>query len=194
MNFRTIFTAFGVALMLFGCGLLLVAYRVRSANVNIQSSPAAVVQQVEIPALQPTIKQGRPITLKVDDVQIKNDVIDGYFNAKSGQWTLTKDKVQFATITRQPNNEQGLTFLYGHNRKEVFSRLKNVKPGSIATVTTDNGLRFTYKFISSTVVKPTDVSIFDYNGAPILVIQTCTGLFYENRQLFTFEFVGVENA
>jgi hypothetical protein len=34
---------------------------------------------------------------------------------------------------------------------------------------------------------PTDATLFEYKGKPILTIQTCSGVWYQNRQLFTFD-------
>lgn len=195
MKIGTIINIVGATLLVFGTGLALYAFYVRSANANIQASPAPNAQHITVnKPLAPTVTQGKPVSLLIESVGISNPVIEGVFNYNTQEWTLTKDKVQFATMTRQPNNERGLTFMYGHARREVFSKLLRIKNGAIATVTTSNGYTFSYRYTGSATYKPTEITVFSYDGPPILVLQTCTGLFYENRRLFSFEFVGVTHA
>jgi len=74
----------------------------------------------------------------------------------------------------------------------VFSTLNRIKPGDEAIITTDNGHRFTYKFRAAYETNPSDDSLFHYQGSPILTVQTCSGLWYQNRQLFTFNFENVQ--
>lgn len=195
MKIGTIINIIGVTLIIFGTCLALYAFHVRSDNANTQASPMPNAQHSVVnKPLAPSVTQGKPVMLSIQSVGINNPVIEGVFDYDTQEWTLTRDKVQFATMTRQPNDERGLTFMYGHNRKEVFSNLLRIKHDAIATVTTANGYTFTYRFTDSATVKPTEITMFSYDGPPILVLQTCTGLFYENRQLFTFEFVGVTHA
>lgn len=180
-------------LIIVGMTILFLGALVRHTNASIQSQPPITAQNSEQPKATSVI-HGNPIELRIDDLGIKNEVIPGVFEARTQQWTLTTDKAQFAVMTHQPNDKGGLTFVYGHNRKEVFARLTKIQPGTLVTVTTDNNYLFTYRFTGSQTVKPEDVSVFAYEGPPKLVLQTCTGLFYQNRQLFSFEFVGVTNA
>jgi LPXTG-site transpeptidase (sortase) family protein len=193
VNRFKILNLIGGVLLVAGLAVALVGLQVRRSNTLVQAQPA-LTRMVQPAPLEPSAQTGEAVSLTVPSVGIKSPVIDGAFNAKSGQWTLTLDKVQFATMTQHPNDKQGLTFMYGHNRREVFNRLPAIQPGAVAEIKTSNGLTFRYRFVSSKVTKPNDVSIFSYDGKPILVLQTCTGLFYQNRQLFTFEFVGVDNA
>lgn len=133
---------------------------------------------------------GEPVKLDVPSVDISLDVIPGRYNTQTRQWTLTLDKAQFATLTPFPNNQEGNTLIYGHYRKGVFLNLPKVRPGDIAMVTTENGHRFYYRLTAMKIVKPDESDdIFKYRGGPILTLQTCTGLFYQNRELFIFTFV-----
>lgn len=177
-----------------GIGILLVGAQVRSSNAAQLAQPVTDQAITTQTPPRPTAKQGKPVTLTIPDLAISNPVIDGTYDHATRQWTLTDDKVQFATATQPPNDDSGLTFMYGHNRREVFTRLPRIKPGTLAYITTDNGYVFTYRFTSSAVTQEYDTSIFSYSGKPVLVLQTCVGLFYENRQLFTFELTGVDRA
>ncbi|HET7638857.1 MAG TPA: sortase [Ktedonobacteraceae bacterium] len=135
---------------------------------------------------------GHPVRFQLPALGIDLTVIDGHYNAVAGTWTLSNDKVQYATVTPQPNNKAGNTFLYGHNRPGVFKTLNKVKAGDEVILTTDNNLKFTYRFRGAVETNPNDDSLFHYSGAPILTVQTCSGLWYQNRQLFTFDLIKVE--
>jgi LPXTG-site transpeptidase (sortase) family protein len=104
-------------------------------------------------------------------------------------WTLSLSKVQYAVTTPEPNTTGGNTFIYGHYRKGVFATLHTIQAGAQAVVKTSNGHSFYYQLASERVTNPSDTSLFNYQGKPILTIQTCSGLFFQNRQLFTFDLV-----
>lgn len=184
----------GLLFVSLGIGVLLVGAYIRSNNATQLAQPITDQPVTQQAPPSPAAKQGKPMALTIPDLAINNPVIDGTYDQATRQWTLTDDKVQFATTTQPPNDASGLTFMYGHNRREVFTRLPQIKPGTLAHVTTDNGYVFTYRFTSSTVTQEYDTSIFGYSGKPVLVLQTCVGLFYEHRQLFTFELTGVDRA
>lgn len=132
---------------------------------------------------------GKPNRIVIPSLAIDLDVVDGYYNSGDRSWTLTGDKAQFATITSPANNKEGNTFIYGHNTKKVFAALPGIKPNAEVFVYTDTNHQFTYRFTSSYETSPQDSSLFTYRGAPRLTLQTCTGLWYQNRSLFTFELV-----
>ena len=191
MNKPYTFLVGGVILI--GVGLMLAIGPItelwRSKHVtNVSTSPFSVIANAS-PAVTapPALVSGEPVRIQIPALAIDLPVIDGYYNQNSKTWTLTKDKVQYATITPQPNNRQGNTFLYGHNRPGVFNTLSKIKPGDKVTVTTSNGHALTYIFRTAYETNPNDTSLFEYRGVPILTIQTCSGIWYQNRQLFTFD-------
>lgn len=136
--------------------------------------------------------EGKPVRLVVPSLGIDVPVADGFYNSRSQTWTLSNNKAHFATeMTPQPNNQGGNTFIYGHNRPEVFARLGKLKVGEKATVYTDNSHVFTYVYRSAHETNPNDDSLFHYEGPPIMTLQTCSGLWYQNRLLMTFDLVEV---
>ncbi|HSX31809.1 MAG TPA: sortase [Candidatus Saccharimonadales bacterium] len=146
-------------------------------------------------AAAPAPKQyiaGRPVQITIPSLGIDLPVIDGHYNAARQEWTLTGTKAQYAVMTALANNTAGNTFIYGHNKKGVFDTLNRIKLGDAVIVTTDNGHRFTYRFTGALETVPTDDSLFHYEGKPILTVQTCSGIWYQNRQLFTFDLERVE--
>ena len=158
----------------------------------VQDQPVVtktVVAQPSATRPTPSPLSGNARRLIIPSVNIDIAVVDGYYNQDSRTWTLTSDKAQFATPTRKPNNESGGTFIYGHNNRKVFSRLPDIKIGAMASIQTDNGHTFTYRYEKVDVVNPSDSGILAYTGPPILTVQTCTGFWYQNRSLFTFVLV-----
>ncbi len=145
---------------------------------------------------KPTTNQvkvtGFPISISIPGsrpaLNIYDQVIPGYYNKNSGQWTLSGKAAQFAVISSQPNNISGNTFIYGHYNPYVFAYLHLITPGTVATITTDNGYEFSYKFVNTYTVQPTDTNVLNYSGSPILTVQTCSGAFFQNRQMFVFSF------
>jgi len=178
-------------LILFGIGAFIMYREGQAAIVTPYSNHAAATQKAAVPS-GPSVVSGEPSELIIPSLGIDLQVTPGVYDAKTGKWTLTTDKVQYAVMTPQPNNQGGNTFMYGHYRRGVFATLHNIQPGSTAVVKTANGKTFTYKLDHVNVVTPEDsAGIFNYQGKPILTIQTCTGVFFQNRQLFTFNLEGV---
>ena len=175
----------GIALII--TGFYLWRLRINNEVVNAEPGPAPYNVKVAAPS-QATIA-GHPNHLNIPSLGMSLPIIDGFYNARTQQWTLTLDKVQYATITTPPNNSGGNTFIYGHYRSEVFARLHTIMIGAQAIINTDNNHKFTYQLEKVDVVPPTDDSLFFYQGSPILTIQTCTGTFFQNRQLFTFKLI-----
>lgn len=180
--------AIGLALVVIGGGL----FWLRDSNALSHAEPASPPVAATVwTASKPDIISGNPVSISLPSLDLNLPVINGTYNKTTQSWTLTNDKVQYATITPPPNNASGNTFLYGHYRKGVFATLHTIKPGDHIVITTDNGHVFTYAFTSSRETDPADDSVFAASSTPMLTIQTCSGLFFQNRQLFSFSLVGV---
>ncbi len=164
------------------------AYKLEKGSAVVASSTDTAPKPVHTPTNR---IEGKPVRLTITKLGIDLPVDEGYYNAKTQSWNLSLDKVQYAIISPMPNNELGSTFIYGHNRRGVLNSLYKVQPGTEAVLLTDNGHQFVYEFVNSYETSPSDSSIFNYRGAPILTIQTCSGFWYQNRQLFSFKFTRV---
>lgn len=163
---------------------------------EIITPPEAIslqLQQVSVqqPVPSEILKSGKPQQLVIAQAEIDIEVVDGLYDPETYEWTLSKDKAHYALMTPLANNQAGNTFIYGHNNKQVFTRLDKLTVGDEAVILTDNG-RFTYRLTQINEVNPDDVSLFEYRGPSILTIQTCSGSWYEKRKLFRFDFVTYE--
>jgi LPXTG-site transpeptidase (sortase) family protein len=165
-------------------GYFWVMSKLSVASADVLRVPAVAPK----PIPKPTLVTGSPKLLTIPSLGINLHIADGTYNQQTGEWALSWDKVHYALPTTIPNNESGNTLIYGHYKKGVLLTLHNVKAGEEAHITTDNGYRFVYKFQSAETVSPTDVSVFQYQGPSRLTIQTCSGRFMQNRQLYYFAF------
>ncbi len=197
MKKRLLWLITGLILIAVGVGLGLPSFlqaRESAAVPKVAASPFVTPSKPSTSNTEQTVAriEGKPVRIQIPSLKIDLPVIDGYHNVKAQTWTLTKNKVQYAVNTPLANNVEGNTFLYGHNRREVLHSLVKIKLGAEAIITTDNGHVFTYVFKGALETTPSDDSLFKYQGPPILTVQTCSGVWYQNRQLFTFDLKDVQ--
>ena len=158
-------------------------------------APAAQLQHQQVserPTEQKVVEiSGTPVRITIpSEWNLDLPVIPGVYDPSSDSWTLSGYKAQFATASEPANNVGGETFIYGHNNDYVFGALRHVTPtvGAEAFVYTNNGHEFAYTFQKTWSVGPYDVSTLNYQGPPVLLIQTCTGSFNELRTMYLFNF------
>jgi LPXTG-site transpeptidase (sortase) family protein len=148
----------------------------------------AIAQLPPVETLQEPI-QGTPQRIRIPAVQIDTAVGQGDFT--EGTWVSSPNHALFATVTSQLNTKEGNTLIYGHHLPHVFLRTDGLKVGDEAIVETDSEYSFVYRYTDSRVVKPTDVSVFEYHGEPRLTLLTCYGPFSGERRLMFFSLVKV---
>lgn len=149
------------------------------------SMPVPVVSVQE--AVKPVLS-GTPTQINFPAQALSVGVTAGYYDTARQEWTVSNDKAHYATVTSPPNNKSGNTFIYGHNRSEVFTKLLEAELGDTATITTENGFTFTYVLTGIHDTSPSDVSYLQPTEAPTLTVQTCSGPFYQYRRMLTFSF------
>ena len=159
-------------------------------------SPAPSIGQAAaltqpLTAAVPSGVTGKPTYFSIPSIGISLPVTDGAYDPATARWTLTRDKAQFALPSQQPNTVAGNTLIYGHNRSSVFASLAKVQPGAIAQVATDTGYVFTYNFDTTAALDPTDTSVFAYQGPARLTVQTCSGNYFQHRQMYYFHLLNV---
>ncbi len=155
---------------------------------------ATVLAQPSLPPPAPEVKviSGKPIKIVIPRLSLDLAIDDGFYNPADQTWTLSGYNAHFASVSSLANDRSGSTFIYGHNNKHVFGPLKSLAVGDQVQIFTENGHIFSYTYQSNENIKPDQVSIFDYQGPPILVIQTCSGSFNEWRQVFFLTFDKVQ--
>jgi LPXTG-site transpeptidase (sortase) family protein len=198
---KKIFFLVMISVVLIGAGVSVLRHqRINEVVTEAETVGVDTAQETISPSPEPSsqetasLAKSFPNRLQVTSVGIDLTVAKGYYNQDTQKWTLSRNKAHFATMTDMPNTETGNTYIYGHNRKEVFTPLTKIKPGAEAIVYTESGQKFTYRLARSITTKPDDSSMLFYKGSPILTLQTCTGALYQNRTLYVFELTGVINA
>jgi len=172
-----------------GSHLFLQLIEDKNSQPFISASQLSEIDKTSAAKANKPVVSGTPDHITIPSVNISIPVDLGVYDKKSQTWSLSLTDAEYATVTPQPNNIGGNTFIYGHNRWAVFYKLLNISPGGEAIVSTTNNHSFTYKLIAEKVTNPNDLSVFSYKGKPILTLQTCSGLFYQNRQFFIFSLV-----
>jgi len=154
--------------------------------------PIALARAEQQPhvAPQPHIVAGLPVRIVIPASGVDLPVDQGYYDSANNSWTLTGYHAQFAMISTLANNYSGETFIYGHNNNYVFGALRHVTqaPGATALIYTSNGHVFAYSFVSAQNLGPTDTNVLNYNGPPIMIIQTCTGSLNEWRTMYRYDY------
>lgn len=157
-------------------------------------APMSQLQHQQV-SERPTVQtmeeiSGTPVRITIPSEDVDLPVIPGVYDPSTDSWTLSGYNAQFATASQPANNVGGETFIYGHNNDYVFGALRHVTPtvGAEALVYTGNGHEFAYTFQKVWSVGPYDVSTLNYQGPPVLLIQTCTGSFNELRTMYLFNF------
>lgn len=142
----------------------------------------------------PTARIGTPTRIVVPSIGVDLGVGVGSYNPSDGTWTLDNERAFYANTSVPANNNNGVTLIYGHDRHSVFGRLNEVTNGENATVYTDSGYVFHYVYESKQNVSPTDTSLVRVDGAPTLMLQTCSGPWDAYRTLVSFRLTGVQRA
>lgn len=179
---------------IYGATLLFALYLFKPSLFNSSNAVASVPSLDSTPAqpvqleTQKPIVMGKPVWLTVPKIGLEIRVMEGHYNENDGSWTLRDGRIEtyFAMPSALANDLGGNTIIYGHSNKHVFSPLVKLEPGDIAEVRTENGHVFRYVFVDQLTVTPEDTSIFTLEGTPKLILQTCTGNWYEQRGLHSF--------
>lgn len=190
MNIRFNITV-GILFVLAG-SLLGSQYIIQFAKSASAQGPSVqpVTQTAQLASQPALVRTALPVSMSVPAVGVLVDVEPGTYNRVDQTWSLSDTKASFATVTSVPNAQSGNTFIYGHNRANIFAKLNNAKSGDKAYVTAADGVVFVYSLTSTRDAQPTDVSLFEYDGTPILTLQTCSGFWDQYRRLFTFTYEG----
>ncbi len=189
---------YGSVVLLYGMTLLSAVYLAHTPAVVVgataYSGNRTVAYQRPIAS---DVVAGRPVRIVVPRVYTfePNQYVDvpvdqGHYSSIDDSWTLSGYHAQFDLNSSPANNFGGQTFIYGHNNDYVFGAFRHHPPsaGAQAILYTANGHELSYRFVRSWSLTPSDVSVLNYQGPPVLLIQTCTGSFNEWRTMYLFSF------
>lgn len=157
----------------FLCVIFFLGYKIHKQNyLAFRTSPT--VQHTEnnfrndpIPAEIKIRSVG--IVLPVKETQIVDDI-----------WTINENGASHLAISALPGMS-GNVVIYGHNTKQVFGSLPNVKKGDVIELTLNNGEVFQYKVKETFVVNPEQIEVLQPTKVETLTLYTCTGFFDSKR-------------
>jgi len=162
---------------------------------TVTPQPVQANQIIQLPKkkiLSQQIASGHPVNFTVERLGINLPVRDGTYDSHTNEWTLSTDAVFFATLTMEPNEASGNTFIYGHNQSQVIGPMKDIVVGDIVSLKTSNGHTFRYAYSHDSIVAPTFVDILKQDPAtPQLTVMTCEGIWSEARRAMYFNLVEV---
>lgn len=138
------------------------------------------------------IKSGIPSRIVISSLGMDLAVGTGSYDSNTGNWTIDDTKAYYADVSVPVNDHNGTTLIYGHNQGPVFGALHTIQLGAEAVVYSDTNYRFHYIYQSMRQVLPSDVSIFQENGKPGLMLLTCSGGWDTYRSVFTFKLESVD--
>lgn len=161
---------------------------------------ATSVRQVVVPEpiiLPKSVTAGTPTRIEIIDpnngMHIDLPVELGRFDPVKQAWTLSDTKAYFAAPSLLANDAQGTTLIYGHANPDVFGYLNAIKAnvGAYALIhTKDKTFRYSYQDAQN--AQPDDVSVFRNDGPPTLVVQTCSGDWFQYRRMYRFVYERIE--
>lgn len=172
--------------MVWGMFSVLNMPRIDAAVLNESYQPPTRIHQTF------TATVGKPVELNVAAVGVHVPVQDGAFDPVTGEWTLSDSSAYFALPSVPSNDSNGTTIIYGHAKPGMFEPLINLQAGASANVRTDIGKTFTYEYVGMREVDPSDTTVFNDNGPPTLVLQTCSGPWDIYRALYEFKYTGLQ--
>ncbi|KXK09188.1 MAG: Sortase family protein [Microgenomates bacterium OLB22] len=116
-----------------------------------------------------------PVQIMVPQIGVQKPVKPGTYDLSKDSWLITQDAAHFASLSVAPNTKKGTTVIYAHNTTDLFGKIHKLNTGDIVVLTTQDGRRFTYGYLSQEKVSPTHVTVFRNDGRPQLTLITCTG-------------------
>lgn len=177
-----------IACVLAGVGVMIPFGQMYVQQKQALARPVMVVQP-PLP-VTPDVVSGKPVRIELPTLSKSLAIIDGTYNSATAEWTASDADAVFMTLTNNPNNKQGDTLIYGHATPAIFGPILTLRLGAEALIYTDNGYIFTYTYAATQTVSPDNTEVLNYEGAPRLTLQTCTGLYSQNRTFLHFEYTG----
>lgn len=186
-----------LALLLISSGLFILhksqslyAWRQPASVANVNSNQATTHQPPQ--EAQPTqIRQvidSNPQQIVIPDLSIDVKLLPGDYDHATGRWNISDETAFFASVTDPDNLSVGNNlFIYGHNSRNIFANLPFIQHDTKIYLNTSDGKSIEFSLIESRIVEPTEAGILDYDGTPRLILQTCTGLFNQQRFIAYFQ-------
>lgn len=157
---------------------------VTSAFMNRASPVEPNIKRSSVNTYQPmpeSINDSRH--LELPSLATSLNIKQGLYDSVSRTWTL--DQQNAFQI-----KEAATPIFYSHNKKGLFDQLAELKGGELLIVTTAVGERLNFRYVSYKTLDPEDAWILNEITKDQVILFTCTGLFFEARNIFYFQYEG----
>ena len=161
-----------------------VVLAIMQVTTNLSALAAPTIQLPAPTSLeQAAPAQGKPTRLKIPRLNINTQVVSGAYDTATKTWTVASDKAQY-----MPTTAPNLTLIYGHNTSAVFELTNSLQVGDTLVLTTEGGVKRTYRYTSDHITTPSDTSdLFKVYSKPTVALLTCNGFWSQDRRFMFFE-------
>lgn len=177
-------------LILVGLSLPIIS-RGQASTTQVRGLAPATSNASHNALIDPATIQGVPKQIIIPKINLDIAVAPGYYDPKSKTWDVSQTTAHYATITPPANTKSGNTFIYGHNLDSVFGRLPQLALGDSMLLKTNTGHTLSYRLTSVRETNPFDDRLFYYSGPAMVTLQTCSGLFDQNRTHYSLALTGI---
>lgn len=115
----------------------------------------------------------RAISLSIPDVDISNLPIFGG-KIENNRWPLRSDGLVRLSSSPEPG-QVGNSIIYGHNWKNIFGNLLNVKPGQVVEIQYLDGTSKKFQVSFTQTVSPEQTQILNNTTDERITLYTCSG-------------------
>jgi len=166
----------------------LVLSRTKTSVDNIQLSEISSTATEE----DKQIVTDQPRRLVIQKIDLDLDIVIEKIDTDLKTWVVHDGVANFADGTAMPNDQSGMSFIYGHARKGMFARLGELAAGDSILIYGETGLVFKYVVNETRIVAADATEFLDETyDQPTLVLATCHGWLSQKRLLVEANFVEV---
>lgn len=166
----------GVSLLTLGAIIMVVAsigWLRYDQSIRLQAS-IADESAAAAAARNPAPKPVQFIAAGKIDIALEPQVVDG------NRTTVSRNVGSYLATGIRPG-QGGNVILYGHNKREIFGRLSELRTGDAVQVRSEDGRLWNYVVTQRVVVDQADTSLLQPQTGEMLTLYTCSGLFDSKR-------------
>jgi LPXTG-site transpeptidase (sortase) family protein len=156
-----------IILLVFFLGFILVfsGIALRIHETNRLSFSAPIPEAISIPS-------AKPVQIMISALDINLRI--GQTTTEKAKWEVYKDGASHLSTSANPFTS-GNIIIYGHNTKNRFKKLPEIKNGDIIILKTSDGKERKYKVVEIQTVKPDQTSLLLPTTVETLTVYTCAG-------------------
>lgn len=124
-------------------------------------------------------RQPPPIAVTIQAINLTLPLTAGWI--KNGVWQLSQTTPLHLATSAHPG-EKGNIVIYGHNKKSLFGKLKQLKVNDSLQLESADGSIHEYRITMIKTVKPTEIEAVLPTATETLTLYTCIG-FLDTKRL-----------